>query len=40
MLKHGLQEIEGIRILVPIKKPDRPDPERLETRYEQFKAVA
>jgi putative restriction endonuclease len=39
MLKHGLQEIAGTEIAVPGRVADRPDPERLGLRYEQFRAV-
>lgn len=39
MLKHGLQEIEGNKIVVPGRVADRPDPERLERRYEQFRSI-
>ncbi len=40
MLKHGLQEMHGSTIGVPRSSTARPDPERLETRYEQFKAAS
>jgi len=36
MLKHGLQEIDGSRIVVPGQVRNRPDPERLERRFELF----
>jgi len=36
MLKHGLQEINGTKIVVPGQVGSRPDPERLERRYESF----
>lgn len=38
MLRHGLKEIHGAGIILPSKKKDRPDPQRLEQRYEQFRA--
>jgi putative restriction endonuclease len=40
MLKHGLQEMHGSTIGVPRSSAARPDPERLETRYEQFRAAS
>jgi putative restriction endonuclease len=36
MLKHGLQQMHGSRISVPRNQADKPDPERLERRYEVF----
>lgn len=39
MLKHGLQEINDLRIHVPRKKQYKPDPARLERRYEEFLSV-
>jgi len=40
MLRHGLQEMHGTTILVPRSRNDRPDPTRLEERWEQFRATA
>lgn len=40
MLRHGLQEVHGSRLAVPRSRRDRPDPARLEERYEQFRAAA
>jgi putative restriction endonuclease len=40
MLRHGLQEMHGARIFLPRSRRDRPDPERLEERYGQFRAAA
>lgn len=40
MLRHGLQEMSGVRLTVPIGRPSRPDPERLEVRYERFRAAS
>ena len=37
MLKHGLQEMNGQKLLVPPSVQSRPDPERLQVRYEEFK---
>lgn len=38
MLKHGLQEIHDSLIQLPSREMDRPDPSRLERRYEEFRA--
>lgn len=40
MLRHGLQELNGNTIEVPRRPRDRPDPERLEERYELFRAAS
>lgn len=40
MLRHGLQEMHGSAIFVPRSRRDRPDPTRLEERYEQFRTAA
>lgn len=40
MLRHGLQEMHGVRLTVPRSKPARPDPERLEERYDEFRAAS
>jgi putative restriction endonuclease len=40
MLRSGLQEFHGAAILQPRLNEERPDPVRLELRYEQFAAVA
>ncbi len=40
MLRHGLQEMHGAPILLPRSRRDRPDPTRLEERYEHFRAAA
>jgi putative restriction endonuclease len=39
MLRHGLQDTHGTRIFVPKVRTDRPDRDRLEERYEQFRAA-
>jgi putative restriction endonuclease len=40
MLRHGLQSLHGGRLMqLPRRADDRPDPERLEQRYEQFRAA-
>lgn len=38
MLKHGLQEMHGATILLPTKRTERPDQERLARRFEEFLA--
>ena len=40
MLKAGLQGFHGAAILQPAKAGDRPDPDRLEVRYDEFLAEA
>lgn len=37
MLKHGLQELHGQKIILPRSKKDWPDRERLEWRFEEFR---
>jgi len=39
MLKHGLQEIHDTRIQIPSRKLDRPDPVRLQRRFEEFRLL-
>jgi putative restriction endonuclease len=39
MLRHGLQEMRGLRLTVPRSPHARPDPARLEERYEGFKTA-
>jgi putative restriction endonuclease len=39
MLRYGLQEAEGIRLLLPHKSELRPNPEFLAERFELFKAA-
>lgn len=36
MLKHGIQEMHGSMISVPRSQADKPDPQRLDRRYEAF----
>jgi putative restriction endonuclease len=40
MLRSGIQGFHGAWILQPRRADDRPDPERLELRYQQFRAAA
>lgn len=40
MLRHGLQDLDGERLVVPRAARDRPDPTRLEARYEAFRAAS
>ncbi len=39
MLRYGLQEMKGVRLSVPRSAHARPDPDRLEERYEEFRAA-
>jgi len=39
MLRHGLQEMKGIRLTVPRARDAQPDRQRLEERYEEFRAA-
>jgi putative restriction endonuclease len=36
MLRHGLQEMDGVPLLVPRRREARPDRAALEERYEAF----
>lgn len=36
MLKHGLQELHGCRLVLPHRRQDRPDPDLLDQRYQRF----
>jgi len=40
MLGNGLQQFHGAAILQPRRAADRPEPERLEVRFEEFSAAA
>lgn len=40
MLRHGLQEMAGARLTVPRSRAAQPDPERLEIRYQEFRAAS
>ena len=40
MLLHGIQEMEGIHIEVPRPKVMKPDPLRLEERYDEFRRAS
>lgn len=40
MLRAGLQGFHGAAILQPRRPGERPDPVRLEVRYETFRAAA
>jgi len=37
MLRHGLQEMAGVHLIVPRRRDARPDTTRLEERYEEFR---
>ncbi len=40
MLIHGLQEMHGLRLVVPKEESQQPDPERLEARYQLFRRAS
>lgn len=40
MLTHGLQGMNGAELLIPRERTAQPDRERLEVRYEQFRAAS
>ncbi|HEX3427069.1 MAG TPA: HNH endonuclease [Acidimicrobiales bacterium] len=40
MLRHGLQEMQGTRLLVPRAKASQPDRHRLDERYREFRAAS
>lgn len=40
MLRHGIQEMKGTLLTVPRERAARPDRERLEERYEQFRLAS
>jgi len=40
MLRHGLQEMHGRSLILPIKPNELPDRERLSVRFEHFRALA
>lgn len=37
MLLHGLQEMDGTRLVVPTSRTAQPDPSRVEERYQEFR---
>jgi putative restriction endonuclease len=39
MLRHGIQEMAGIRLTVPRQRSAHPDRTNLERRYEEFRAA-
>lgn len=40
MLQHGLKEMHGRILEVPRRRADRPDPERLDLRFQRFRAAS
>jgi putative restriction endonuclease len=40
MLRHGLQEMDRVKLLIPTQRLCQPDPKRLEVRYERFLAAS
>ncbi|WP_433421181.1 HNH endonuclease [Microtetraspora malaysiensis] len=39
MLKHGLQEMNNVPLVLPRRRADRPAPELVEERYERFRSA-
>ncbi|BBX86811.1 HNH endonuclease [Mycolicibacterium aubagnense] len=39
MLRHGLQDMHGRPLTVPVRRRDRPDKERLAERFSEFRAA-
>ena len=39
MLRHGLQEMHGVRVYVPRSEENRPNVDALAKRYERFRAA-
>jgi putative restriction endonuclease len=39
MLRHGLQEMSGVEIIVPRARDAQPDKDRLDARYQEFRAA-
>ena len=40
MLSHGLQGVNGAQLVVPRARTSQPDPDRLEVRYQEFRAAS
>lgn len=40
MLKHGIQEMHKATLVLPERRQDRPDPERLAVRFDAFEAAS
>jgi putative restriction endonuclease len=40
MLRYGLQEMRGIRLTIPRTRVSQPDRERLDERYQHFRAAS
>jgi putative restriction endonuclease len=40
MLEHGLKEMHGVAMRMPTRRQNRPDRDRLETRFAEFLAAA
>lgn len=40
MLKHGLQEMHGSTLILPRQRKQRPNPEHLDERYAEFRALS
>lgn len=39
MLRHGIQEMQGTRLSIPRQRASRPDRERLDLRYQEFRTA-
>ncbi len=39
MLRHGLQEVDGWKLVAPASRAKRPDPARLDVRYKRFRSA-
>jgi putative restriction endonuclease len=37
MLKHGIQELQDLKIILPSTRREWPDRDRLAVRYDQFR---
>lgn len=40
MLKHGIQEMDGVQLTVPRQRNAQPNPDNLARRYEEFRAAS
>jgi len=39
MLRHGLQELQGVRLLLPSARDAQPDRSRLQERWDEFRSA-
>jgi len=40
MLEHGLKDLDGARLTVPVRRQSAPDPDRLAERFREFSGIA